>query len=376
MNGFVLVNKGTENVASCELIELIKTKPDVKETIIKFPIKSNLDLCSVCYKSQSISKVVLLLSEFDVEKTLKKTLENFNINSKIKQWSKKKIRVDCKRVGEHKFNSVDISAGISKKLIKETKVEIDYDSPDIIFFIYVYKNLAYFGVDFSGIDLSKRQYKIFQHPESLKGTTAYSLLRMSEYNKKDMIIDPFMGSGMIIIEAALYNLNFPVHYYSKERLAFTNYEFFKKDSLKFFEKHDKLIKKNTTKIYGYDNQLRFLKATQKNAKMAGIDKSLILSKIDVELLDTKFEKNSVDKIITDAPRVSKHKDLKKLGKIYHEFFYQSAYVLKKQGTISVLTRDFKLLEENAKKHKFKITKKYLINQGKDEFNFIIFKQVE
>ena len=82
MNGFVLVNKGTENVASCELIELIKTKPDVKETIIKFPIKSNLDLIFKEHvQYMSIDLIQGLANIFDSSK-LKKNEKN------RKKWKK------------------------------------------------------------------------------------------------------------------------------------------------------------------------------------------------------------------------------------------------------------------------------------------------
>lgn len=375
MEAFVIANKGTEDIVKKEISELISTSPKVFETIIKFPIKNYLDLCTICYKSQSINKAVLLLYEFDVEKSLNKTISNFKITKDFDMWCSKKIRIDCMRVGEHDFNSVEISAKISAKINEKYKVETDFDHPNVIFFLYVYNNKAYFGVDFSGIDLSKRQYKIFHHPESLKGTIGYYIVRQSGFSGKEVLIDPFMGSGMIIIEAGLYALNFPVQYYSKNNLAFVNYDFFKEHEKDFFENNDKNIIKSKTNIYGYDSQLRYLNAVQKNSKLAGIAKFLNLSKVDIEWLDTKFEKGKVDLIVTDAPRMSKNKDLKKLEKVYNELFYQANYVLKKRGKIVIFSRDYDLLEDYGKKHKFKINKKYLINQGQEQFNIVIFEKV-
>jgi 23S rRNA G2445 N2-methylase RlmL len=191
---------------------------------------------------------------------------------------------------------------------------------------------------------------------------------------KKIIIDPFMGSGIIVIEAVLDVLNFPVRYYDKEKLFFTKLDFFKKQRKKFFEDQDKKKLDKKTNIYGYDAQLRYLKATLKNSKLAGINIKMNLSKISVEWLDTKFEKNSVDVIVTDPPRYGLNRNISKLKKTYNELFYQAEYILKKSGLIVIITRNFKLLEESAKNHKFKITEKYTLSQGKDTFNIIIFKR--
>lgn len=376
MEAFVVVNKGTEDVAKKEIKELVNSDADISETIIRFPIKDYFELCTITYKSQSISKAVLLLSEFDIENSLSETLGNFKITKEISKWATSSFRVDCERHGEHNFNSVEISSQIAKLILQKYKIKIDYNTPDNIFFLYIYNKRAYFGVDFSGIDLSKRQYKIFHHPKSLKGTTAYYLVRKSGFTGKEVFVDPFMGSGMVVIEAGLYAQDFPVHYYNKDKLAFTYLDFFKKDGKDFFKKHDGKIKKSETDIYGYDFQLRFLKATQKNSKLAGIEKNINLSKVDIGWIDTKFEKHTIDLIVTDPPRTSKHKDDKKIKKVYDELFYQADFVLKKKGKVVLLTKekDKLLLERYAKKHSFIIKEQYLLNQGHVEFKIIIFQK--
>ncbi|MEK6916136.1 MAG: THUMP domain-containing protein [Nanoarchaeota archaeon] len=377
-DAIVITNKGCEDVAAKEIAELIKSKPEISETVVKFPVKNYFELCIICYRAQSISKAILLLFEFDVAKTLTKTAENL-INEldkhNLSEWFLGNYKVDSNREGEHDFNSVEIAAEASKHLFKimekSGNPEVDFHLPDIIFYVYIYENKGYFGVDFAGIDLAKRQYKIFNHPEALKGTTGYVILRKAGIKKDSIIVDPFMGSGVIVIEAALYATDLPVHYYSKDRMFFTNFEFFKKyGEKKFFEKHDK-IQKAKTKISGYDFQLRFLNAAQKNAKLAGVYKELTLSKKEVEWMDLKFEKNSVEYIISDPPRMSKHKDAAKMKKIYDELFYQAGYVLKKNGKVVLLAKDYKLLSESAKNNSFKLKEEYLINQGKELFNVLV-----
>ncbi len=377
MKGFAITSKGIEHITALELKELIRCKNVVKEeTVIKFSFKDLIDLCSVCYKAQSMFRAGLLLTEFTVEKTLKKSVNNIKTELEkidLSNWIKTSFIVKCKRAGKHDFHSVDIAGKVANLIIKKHKnLKTEFDNPDLIFYLYIYNNKGYFGIDFSGFELAKRQYKIFNHPESLKGVTGYSLVKESGFTKDKILIDPFMGSGVIPIEATLYATKFPVQYYNKDKLFFTKFDFFKAFEKEFFKGHDSKIIKEKTNIFGYDFQLRYLKASQKNAKLAGIEKNLNLSKVSVDWLSTKFEKNSVDCIVTDPPRMSKHKNIPRLRNMYSEFLHQASIILKKDGVIVLLVKDKELLVEIAKKHKFKIAKSYLFNQGKEIFNMLKF----
>jgi len=383
--GIITTNKGAEEIASLEISELIKcTKIEKEDTIVKFGFTNLIDLCTICYKSQSINRAFLLLSEFKIHKSIEESMREFKKKAdklNFNEWlsKEKSFRVECERTGEHDFHSVDIEIEIGKKIFGiiekkyNYKQKTDFNNPDVVFFLYIINDKGYFGVDFSGFELSKRQYKIFNHPEALKGITGYFLVREAGYRESLSVLDPFMGSGIIVIEAGLFALKFPVQYYNKEKLFFTNFDFFKKfGQEKFFKEHDSKIKDIDTKVFGYDGQLRYLKATQKNAKLAGIDKNINLSKCEIEWLDTKFEKNSIDLIVTDPPRTSKNRDNKKTLKIYNEFFYQADYILKKKGQIVLLCKEIAPIKDAAIKHKFNIKKEYTLNQGKEIFNVLVF----
>jgi len=375
--GFAITSKGAEHISKVELKELVNCKNiTTKETVVKFDIKELIDLCTICYKAQSMFRAGLLLAEFKVEKTLEKSVKSIKTHLDkldLSNWIKNSFIVKCERQGKHDFHSVDIAGKVANLIIKKHKnLKTDFDNPDLIFYLYIYNNKGYFGIDFAGFELAKRQYKIFNHPESLKGVTGYAVVKESGFTANKVLVDPFMGSGVIVIEAALCASNFPVQYYNKDKLFFTRLDFFKPIENKFFKEHDSKIKTKKNKIYGYDFQLRYLKAAQKNSKLAGIEKNLNLSKLEVDWLHTKFEKNSVDCIVTDHPRMSKHKDINKLKKIYNKLFDQASSILKKKGVIVILSKDKDVLIEIAEKHKFKIMKSYLLNQGKEIFNVLKF----
>ena len=60
-----------------------------------------------------------------------------------------------------------------------------------------------------------------------------------------------------------------------------------------------------------------------------------------------------------------------MRKIYREFFYQAEFVLKKEGTISLLLlRGFEMLEQEAKTYKFSITNKHPVWLGKEEWKLV------
>ncbi len=360
MKGLAITNKGIEDISALEINELVNSKSKTEETVCIFDIKKLEDLALLCYKGQSFIKILYLIDNFKF-KNLKEINEKIN-EKEIKEFIKnKRFKVNCKRIGNHKFNSVYIEKLISEKI----KGKIDFDNPEVIVYAYVYENNLYLGIDFAGFDLSKRDYRIFLHPAALKGTIAYALLRTANYKSEELLVDSFSGSGTICIEAAFFASEFPLNYYRKDKFSFNNY-------LKFdFNEIDKKINENKLNITGYDHLLRHVKAAQKNAKIAGVDKKIKFSRIDIEWLDTKFEKNSIDKIITHPPAISKINE-KNMQKLYREFFNQAKYVLKKNGLIVLITNKTDLIKKIAKEYKFKLKKEQEVWQGQQCLNVVVF----
>lgn len=369
MKGIAITHKGIEDISALEIKELIKSKAEIDETVCIFEIKKREDLALLCYKGQSFIKILYLIDSFKFKD--KNEIENkLRLNEKeLNQFIKNKtFKVNCKRLGNHNFNSVDIEKLIMNGILNKFKLKIDYENPDINLYAYIYESNFYLGIDFSGFDLSKRDYRIFLHPAALKGTIAYSLLRIGDYKSKETIIDPFCGSGTISIEAALHASALPLNYYRKEKFAFLKF-------LKFnFEKIDKKINKNKLNIIGYDYLLRHVKAAQKNAKIAGVDKKIKISRIEVEWLDTKFEKNSIDKIISHPPDVSKFNE-KNMEKLYNEFFNQTKYVLKKKGLVVLISNKRDLIKKISKEYKFKLIKEREVWQGQEKLDILVFGKI-
>jgi len=115
-------------------------------------------------------------------------------------------------------------------------------------------------------------------------------------------------------------------------------------------------------------------AAKKNAKIAGVNKAIQFSRKEISWLDTKFEESSIDRIVSLIPQPSKNISEQQLGKIYHEFFYQCNYILKKNGKICLITKYPELLLQDAKRHNFKEEKRLEVTQGKETLMFILFSR--
>ena len=289
----------------------------------------------------------------------------------------------CKRVDYEQLSSEEIAGNIGALIIenikknKKYKQKVELDNPDITFLIFINRNTAYFGVDFSGKDLHKREYKLFAHPASLRSTIAYSLLRIADLKQKESLLDSFCHSGEIPIESALYLTNFPVNYFSKEKFAFLKFKPLKKLNFnKFYENIDKKITKpKKSKIYCVDFKLMNINAAKKNAKIAGINKAINFSRIDPEWLDLKLDKESIDKIVTHPPELTKHTNPKDIEKIHDQFFYQAEFIIKKDGKVVVITKTTDLIKKAAEKYKFKVEKEREVWEGKEAFKLVVFSKL-
>ncbi|MCX8146970.1 MAG: THUMP domain-containing protein [Candidatus Woesearchaeota archaeon] len=374
MEAVLITNPGIEFIAKKELDELIKPKNAViEDSVVIFEPKEIKDLFRLCYLSQSAIRILLLIKNIDFSK--KEDIIKA-LNEKDFSFIKGSFKVICEKSSEHEGNYDFTSKEIEEGIADFIKEKVDLDKPDVIIYAYLYGKKCYIGVDLAGFDLSKRQYRIFNYRDSLKANIAYAMLRIADYKPGDFLLDPFCGTGTIPIEAALYAYNFPVNYFIKDKLIFRNFKFLdieKTDFDRFFEEIDKKIyQKKKTNINGFDSILGYVKAAQKNAKIAGIHKKIRFSRIDIEWIDTKLGEKSVDKIVTKVPVLSE-KNKKEIAKIYKELFYQAGYILKKNGMIVVAIENDEseaLIRKFSKEYGFSIKESIKAMQGKKKIKII------
>lgn len=378
MKGLLTTHKGMEDIASLEVMELIGKSSTTNEACIIFDIKNYEDLFKLCYKSQTAAGIYYLLQEFnnkDILNNFKKNIGKIDLEG----WLSKntQFRVKCTKNHNSSISTPEIEKKVGEIIIDHIQKKHGYrqkvslDNPEIIILVYLTQRKCYIGIDFAGLDLSKRTYNIFTHPAAIKGTIGYFLVRLSSYNKNETLLDPFSGSGTIPIEAALFASNFPVNFFSKEKFIFLKFNKFKNfDFDRLFKKLDKEISASKSKIYNIDSSMKYLNYAKKDSKIAGIGKKISFSRMDIEWLDTKFEKGKVDKIVTKLPSIQ----TKEIDKLYNEFFYQTEFILNKKGKI-VLIGDKDKIKNFSSKYSFKISDKRNVFSGEKEYEiFVLSKQ--
>jgi len=376
MKGLAITHKGFEDICAKEINELVKTKTKVLEGCVEFEIEKLEDLCLIAYKAQSIIKILYYIDscEYSEIEDLKKLTDKIDFD----QWFNEETTfvVRCKRMDDTDESTQYIESQMGEYILEKKKLKVELKQPDVTFFVYICESKAYFGIDMTATELSKRQYKIYLHPEALKGTMGYCLYRMSDAKVGDVILDPFCGSGTILIETALHQTQFPVNYFNKQKFAFLKFKPLKEvDFDKFFTEIDKQAKENKKiTLNGFDHQLRYVTSSKNNAKIAGIEKNINFARADAEWLDTKMEEEQVDWIITDPPMPSAMVNPQKIQKVYEDFFYQAEFILKKQGKVIVITRNTSLLKQIAEQKKFKIEHERQVWSGKQEYSVIIFSK--
>ena len=86
---------------------------------------------------------------------------------------------------------------------------IERKKPSVVFDLYVRNRSVTISINTSGLPLFQRGYRQSTGLAPLNEVVAACLIRQSGWDKKTTFVDPFCGSGTLLIEAALYANNIP-----------------------------------------------------------------------------------------------------------------------------------------------------------------------
>ncbi len=88
-----------------------------------------------------------------------------------------------------------------------SRPSVDLDRPTLRIHVYIHENVAAVSLDTSGSSLHKRGYRVHQGGAPLSEVLAAGMLKISGWDKTTPLMDPFCGSGTLLIEAALMSGN-------------------------------------------------------------------------------------------------------------------------------------------------------------------------
>jgi 23S rRNA G2445 N2-methylase RlmL len=343
---------GMADICAAEIRELTGIAAKELGEGVLFETKNLADIFTACYRLQSAIRVLLVVSDGALE--------------------------ELKIPAEYLKGTTCISGKSStqaNELAEKLGTRQTYKNPDVPLYLHQECEHCFLGIDLTG-DASKRDYRIFIGSETLSGVTAFGALALSGYAPKHALLDPNCRAGSIVIEAAFAALQMPVRYYSKPKLPFV--KLFNKEGVEgFFSSQDKAAKdKIPGAITALSSQFPSVQATRKNAKVAGVVKALDFSRTDTDWLDIKFEKQSIDRVVTQPVELSKNFPPDKFKKQATLFLERCSFVLKKSGKLALILRQgMEEYKAMAKEKGLEFSQERAIMQGKERWNVLIFLKV-
>lgn len=146
---------------------------------------------------------------------------------------------------------------------------ISVSNPDLRLNIHIAEESCTLSLDSSGESLHLRGYRTATVDAPINEVLAAALIKMSGWQFDCDLIDPFCGSGTILVEAALMARNIYPGVF-RRKFGFENWKDFNPELLRSIFDDDSNERTFEHRIIGADINLRAVEAAQANAKAAGV----------------------------------------------------------------------------------------------------------
>ena len=249
-----------------------------------------------CLWSRFASRVLLELWRFEV--TDEDSLYNAALSCdwRVHLTEETSFAVGCTLSGTSKithsrFAALRVKDGLVDHFRAATgnRPTVKTDRPDIQLHLHIVDNLATISLDLSGESLHRRGYRDASGKAPLKETLAAGIVALSGWLKNpETLIDPFCGTGTLLIEAAMmFGDSAPGlsrHYYGfwgwrgHDRLLWNDLV----QEAMAREEAGEL--KNWPVFLGYDCDTTIIRAARKNIALAGLEHRITIEKREVAFL--------------------------------------------------------------------------------------------
>jgi putative N6-adenine-specific DNA methylase/tRNA (guanine6-N2)-methyltransferase len=113
------------------------------------------------------------------------------------------FRVSCSRRGNHPFKSPQVERGVGAVLQRRYGTRVDLEGFETEVRIDIFGTDVFAGIQLTPESMDKRYDKTFHQRVATRSVVAYGLLNLAgALSKPGTILDPFCGSGTILLEAA------------------------------------------------------------------------------------------------------------------------------------------------------------------------------
>ena len=282
-----------------------------------------MDIAIANIHLRTADRVLIKMAEFEA-----RSFEELFQGTKKVNWSKiipkdGVMHVVGKSIKSTLYSVPDCQSIVKKAIVTQMSEaygisQFSEDGPVYKIEVAILKDKVTLTIDTSGVGLHKRGYREHAGAAPLKETLASAMVLLSRWKEEYILIDPFCGSGTILIEACMIMQNIapglnrefvsekwptmPPNIYDQVRNGAR-----------------KAIKNKPLKLIGYDIDYRVLKVAKENAKKAGVDEYIEFQERDFRVFSNKHKYGF---IISNPPygeRLSDEREVKELYRIFGEY---------------------------------------------------------
>lgn len=232
-------------------------------------IKANLLL-------KTVNKIHLVIkeAEFDSLEDIYRIARNIDYSNIFDE--NLTFAVKTSRVGDHNFTSLDVNRTVGKAIIDSfldstgKRLKVRLKNPDVQIRVYVIDKVVRIAINTSGDSLHKRGYRKIKHIAPLKPTLAASLAVLADLHSDSLVLDPFCGTGTILIESAfrirkIYpNINRDIPVFRLDLFSNVNIDKIRKDFSKKVSTSDL--------IFGSDIDKDYVRGAKKSVNYLNLDR--------------------------------------------------------------------------------------------------------
>ncbi len=230
---------------------------------------------------------------------------------------------DAFPVNGYSLNSELHSIPDCQKIIKKAMVErlktkygvswFSETGPEYKIRFSILKNQVTIMLDTSGEGLHKRGYRRNSNDAPLKETLAAAMCDTARIFPDTKLLDPFCGSGTILIESAMMALKMAPglrRFFASERFGFIPDNIWREERTRA---QDQILKNIDFRAQGFDIDPEAIKLTEENAAKAGVSKYVKAALADIKDFKVPSERCLV---ITNPPYGERLLDVKQAEEIY------------------------------------------------------------
>jgi len=313
---------GLEAVVARELKDL---GYDVKVKDSKVEFKGDeKDVCRTNLWLRSADRVLVKMGEFEAL-----SFDELFEKTKALPWENILPEDACfpvlgKSIKSTLFSISDCQAIVKKAIVERLKTIykrswFEESGPKYTIEVGLLRDVATLTIDTSGVGLHKRGYRELGSEAPLKETLAAALVQLSFWNPERPLVDPFCGTGTILIEAALIGLNIAPGLKRKfDSMLWP--QITEKVWATTIQEARESVKYTDFRLLGHDIDERVLETARISSMKAGVDKYIDFHRLSVAQFSSKRKYGCV---ICNPPygeRMGEAAEAEKLYRLMGEVF--------------------------------------------------------